>query len=222
MEMTCNRCHQTVEAGTSFCPFCGLPQLVYSVESAAGEGQPVHWSEAVRDASSVSWRPALRAAIALGVPAGMLSSFLSPVGFLLMALAAAWVVSLYMRSQRPAWITLGAGARIGLVTGIVGGWTAAATTGLTYFARRFWFHEGQNFDSLWENLVNQQITQQWAGMGVDTGTIGAYKSLLLSPEGRAGCVLGVIGFLTASLVIFAVLGGAIGARMQIRKRRPEI
>ena len=35
MEITCNRCHQTVQAEDLFCPACGLPQLVYTTESAA-------------------------------------------------------------------------------------------------------------------------------------------------------------------------------------------
>ena len=51
MEITCNRCHQAVQADNCYCPACGLPQLVYTAEaryrSTAGE----RWTEAVRDAS---------------------------------------------------------------------------------------------------------------------------------------------------------------------------
>ena len=36
MEITCNRCHQTVRAENCFCPACGLPQLVYSADAANG------------------------------------------------------------------------------------------------------------------------------------------------------------------------------------------
>jgi hypothetical protein len=181
----------------------------------------VRWNEAVRDASSVAWRPALRSALALAIPAGMLCSFLSPVGIfglLLMGLTGAWVVSLYMRSQRPAWITIGAGARIGLVTGIVGSWAAAATTGVTLFAMRYWLHEGQVFDDFWENLVNHQMTQQWSGMGVDAPTIASVKALLLSPEGRAAWVLCALCFLSMTLLICAAAGGALGARIQVRRK----
>jgi len=223
METTCSRCHQTVEEGTSFCPHCGLPQLVYNSESSGEAGaQPVRWDEAVRDASCVAWQPALRRSLMLAVPAGMLCSFLSPVGIfglVLMGLTGAWVVSLYMRSQRPAWITVGAGARIGLVTGIFGSWTAAATTGVTLFAMRYWLHEGQAFDNFWQNLVNQQMAQQWTGMGVDAHTIASFRAMLLSPEGRAAWVLCAMCFLVTTLLLCAVAGGALGARMQVRKRR---
>lgn len=228
MEMTCSRCHQTVEQGTSFCPYCGLPQLVYSADAAADTtGQPVRWNEAVRDASTVAWRPALRAALALAIPSGVLCAFLAPVGIfglLLMGATGAWVVSLYMRSQRPAWITIGAGARIGLVTGILGSWTAAVTTGITLFAMRYWLHQGQIFDNFWNTVVaaqmDQQLTQQWASLGNSAQSIAMVKAWMLSPEGRAAWVLCAMGFLSAILLLCAVAGGALGARMHVRRRRP--
>jgi hypothetical protein len=49
-----------------------------------------------------------------------------------------------------------------------------------------------------------------------------YKAWLLSPEGRAGSMLGFILFLVAALVLFAVGGGALGARLLARSRRPEV
>jgi hypothetical protein len=225
MEITCTRCHQTVQAENCYCPVCGLPQLVYSADVSSGSSEPERWNEAVRDAASVDWKPALRSAVMLAVPAGLLCSMLSPLsifGMPLMAVTGAWVVVLYMRSQRPAWITIGAGARIGLVTGLLGGWTAAASTGITLFAMRFWFHQGKFYDDLWQNLVNQQMSQQWASMGVDAQTIALMKGLLLPPEGRAGWLLAAIVLLTMALLLFAVAGGALGARLLARSRRPEV
>ena len=173
----------------------------------------------------MAWKPALRAALILAVPAGLLCSLLSPLGILgvfLMAMAAYWAVVIYVRSQHPAWITVGAGARIGLVTGVVGSWTAAATTGATLFVTRFFFHNGKVFDDFWLDFVNQQMAQQWATMGVDTPTIALLKAWLLSPEGRAGFMLGGILFLMSGLLLFAVGGGALGARLLARTRRPEV
>ena len=225
MEITCNRCHQTVQAENCYCPVCGLPQFVYSADGASGQGQPEKWNEPMRDAGSVDWKAALRAAIMLAVPAGMLCSFLSPLGvfgFLLMAATAAWVVVLYVRGQQAVWITMGAGARICLVTGVLGGWTAVATTGITLFCMRFFFHAGKSFDDLWQNVVNQQLTQQWNSMGVDAQTIAVTKAWLLAPEGRAGWLLGALTVLVAVLLLFAVAGGALGARMLARTRRPQV
>ncbi len=154
MEITCSRCHQTVQTDDCYCPACGLPQLLYTAEGGR-TGPPERWSEAVRDASEVAWKPALRAALMLAVPAGLLCSLFSPVNIfclLWMSAAATWTVVLYMRSQRPAWITIGAGARIGLVTGLLGAWVAAAATGVTLFAMRFMLHQGKEFDETWQYL----------------------------------------------------------------------
>jgi hypothetical protein len=150
---------------------------------------------------------------------------LSPVsifGLFLMAMAAAWTVVLYVRSQRPAWITVGAGARIGLVTGLMGSWIAAATTGVTLFVMRFLLHQGRFFDDFWNDFVNQQLVQQWTSMGVDTSTIAMTRAWLMAPEGRAGAMLSAVLFLSVGLLFFAVGGGALGARLLARSRRPEI
>ena len=163
----------------------------------------------------------MRSVLLFGLPAGVMCSFLSPIGifgFLLMGAAGAWVVSVYMRNRQPAWITLGAGARIGFVTGIVGSWAAAATTGITLFVLRYAAHQGQVFDGFWLSIVNNQLTQEWTTMGADTQTIQELKTLLLSPAGRAGWILCALAFLSAGMLIFAVAGGALGARMQIRRR----
>lgn len=225
MEITCNRCQQNIPEGSCYCPACGLPQLVYSAEAeAAAQAQPEIWNQAVRDAATIAWKPALRTVLLMAVPAGLLSSMFSPlsvIGMPLMALAAALSVVLYMRRQRPAWLTLGAGARIGLVTGLLGGWTAAATTACTLFALRFWLHQGKFYDDLWQALC-QQMNQQWQSMGVDAQTIAQMRQILLPPEGRAAWLVAALTVLGLGLVLFAVAGGAIGARMLARSRRPEV
>jgi hypothetical protein len=197
MEITCNRCHQTVQAENCYCPACGLPQLVYTTEGPPGQAQPERWNEVVKDASVVDWKPALRAALLLAVPAGLLSSGVSPLGFfglVWMAAAAAWAVVLYMRSQRPAWITIGAGVRIGLVTGLLAGWLAFGISGGTLFVERFVLHQSSQIDAEWKTRVgmSQQLTQQWtAEIGsADAAQAQAAKAqiqaFMLSPEGHAG------------------------------------
>jgi len=222
MESTCSRCHQTVEAEDCFCPFCGLPQLVYTADGPGASSQPDRWGEAVRDAGAINWKAALRLVLILAVPVGMVCCLYSPlgaVGLLLMAAAAAWVVALYMRSQRPAWVTIGAGARIGLVTGVVGAWTASACTGIWLYAMRFWFHQGKAFD---DQLADQltKASQQLAAMGFDAQTIAANRARMLTPEGRAGNILFDTAMMAVIILLFAISGGALGARFFGRPRRP--
>jgi len=224
METTCNRCHQTVRPEDCYCPVCGLPQIVYSAENPGEQGQQDRWDEAVRDAGSIDWKPALRYALLLAIPAGVLSSLLSSVtilALLIMAVTGAWVVALYIRTRRPSWITLGAGARIGLVTGIFGGWSAAAASSFALYAARYWFHSGKTFDDFWEQSVNQQISQQWTAMGADPQKVANLKAWFLSPEGRAGVIVLTVCVLAAAFLLFAVAGAAVSARILARTRRPS-
>ena len=199
--------------------------MVYTADESMGPVEAARWNEAVRDASAVEWKPALRAAMLLAIPAGLLSCGLSPVGLLglfWMAAAAAWAVTLYVLRQRPAWITMGAGARIGLVTGLLAGWLAFFATGATLFTMRVFLHEGGTIDGLWKEMVEQSINQQFQAVNADAKAITAVKALLLSPEGRAGSLLAGLVFLEVGLLVFAAAGGAIGARLLARTRRPEV
>lgn len=229
MEITCNRCHQSFEPGSCYCPTCGLPQLVYTADENASASEPEHWSQVARDASMVEWRPALRAAIILAVPAGLLSCGISPVGILglfWMSAAAAWAVTIYVRGQKPAWITMGAGARIGLVTGLLAGALAFSITGAALFVERFALHQAASLDSEWKSRVEEsnQMTQQLMGqMGMtDQTQLQAQKNFMMSPEGHAGIeTFGMVGS-SLFLLLFAAAGGAMGARLLARTRRPEI
>ena len=233
MEITCTRCHQAVEADNCYCPTCGLPQLQYSAENVPGQAPAERWLEPVQDASIVDWKRAMRPALALAVPAGVLCSLFSPVsifGLLWMTIAAAWVVALYLRNQRPAWITIGAGARIGLVTGLLGGWLAFGASGGALFVQRYVLHQSSQIDAEWKSRIDlsQQMSQQWSsGMGqADAAemesTRAQIQAFMMSPEGHAG--LEAFSFAGNSLLLlfFAVAGGALGARVLARTRRPEV
>lgn len=229
MEISCSRCHQPVEADSCYCPACGLPQLVYTSEANTGQPQQDKWNDAVRDSSVVEWKPALRAALLLALPAGLLSSEISRAGLLglfWMVAAAAWAVTLYVRNQRPAWITMGAGARIGLVTGLLASAFAFCITGITLFAQRFGFHQGAGMDAEWRafaDAVFEKSQQLYAQIGVaDQGRLLAQKSLMLSPEGHAGWVAFDIAGWEVFLVIGAAAGGALGARLLARSKRRQV
>jgi hypothetical protein len=201
-----------------------LPQLVYPSEDAETPSQAERWNEAAKDASQVEWKPALRAAMILAIPAGLLSCGSWPVGLLglfWMAAAGAWTVSIYVRRQRPVWITMGAGARIGLVTGLLAGWLAFGTTGVSFYCNRFLLHEGKSFDDVWASMVNQNFNPQLQAVSENAQAMMAFRNLLLSPEGRAGLILTGMLVLEIALLVFAAAGGALGARMMARTRRPE-
>lgn len=233
MEITCNRCHQPILAENIYCPTCGLPQLVYAAEGGTDAPQSERGPEAVRDASSIDWKQAMRAALMLAIPAGLLSSGPSPLSFLglfWMAGAADLTVVLYMRSHRPAWITIGAGARIGLVTGLIAGWLAFGVSGCALFIERIFFHRSNQFDAIYSAFVatfQQKAQDSLSGMSAaDAAQVQAgfnqIQAWFLSPEGHAGVwALSLISN-CLFLLLFAVGGGALGARMWARRRQPEI
>jgi hypothetical protein len=139
-------------------------------------------------------------------------------------------VVIYVRSKKPAWITTGAGVRIGLVTGILAGWLAFSISGGALFVQRYVLHQAGQIDAEWKNRVelSQQVTQQWtAGMAPsDVAQAQAARAqiqaFMLSPEGHAG--IEAFGFAANAffLVFFAAGGGALGARWMAHSRRPEV
>lgn len=235
MENTCTRCHQAVPAESTYCPSCGLPQIVYENDGATAPTLPEPWAHAVRDASVIEWKPAMRAAATLAVPAGLLCSALSPVGVLSlfwMAGAAAWAVMLYMRHQRPAWITIGAGARIGLVTGLLAAWLAFTISGGTLFVQRYVLHQSSQIDNDWKSRVamSQEMAQEWATSIGSTDAARAeamalrtqVQDWMMSPWGHAGIEAFGMAVNALFLLFFAAGGGAMGARILARRRRPEV
>jgi hypothetical protein len=234
METLCHRCHQAVSDEDCYCPNCGMPQLVYAAEAGSAQAEQGLPDEIVQDAGTVDWKAALRAAIMMAIPAGVLSSAVSPLGnfgLVWMSVAAAWAVALYTRSRRPAWLTMGAGARIGLVTGLLAAWLSFAISGGALFVERFLLHQSGQIDAAYSSLFfdkYQQLVQQSIAEMAPADAEQARLTLtpmlawLQAPDGHA-CVW-AFAFASQSffLLLIAVGGGALGARWLARPRRPRI
>lgn len=230
METTCTRCHRAVQAESCFCSYCGMPQLTYESDGTAGTEDLELLSEGLLDAGTVAWKPALRAAMLLAVPAGLLASDVSPLGMtgmLWVALGAALAVVVYVRRQRAPWITMGAGARIGLVTGLMAAWLAFSVSGGALFVQRYVLHHASQIDADWKSRVemSEQAAQQWTSGLMSASASQArtareqQQAWMLSPWGHAG--VEALGFAINALLLlfFATGGGALGARWLARMRR---
>lgn len=225
MESTCNRCHQAVDTESCYCPTCGLPQLVYTNEANPGQSpQEKSTEQPPVDAGTVVWRPALRAAMLVAIPAGLLSSGRSPVGALglfWMSAAAAWAVMIYVRGQKPSWITMGAGAQIGAVTGLLAAGVAFSATAFNFFLQRKVMGQGKAIDDWWRSFV-ALLSQQWQTMYPDPPKSVMVKELVAwmrTPEAQAGWILGGECAAMLAMLAFAAIGGALGARLLVRSRR---
>lgn len=196
------------------------------------DGQVSGGEELLGLRNGIAWRPALRSAVMLAIPAAVLCSGLTPIGQSLglvwMVGAAAWAVSLYAKRTRPVVLTIGAGARIGLVTGLLAGWLTLGLNGIQLWLSRFVFHQGGEIDALLQATVEKslQLSQQMiVGMGIASAQLAQSQQLnramMLSAEGRAGMVLSNFLSGAAFLVVFAIIGGAVGARFLTPTRRPS-
>jgi hypothetical protein len=239
LEITCQRCHETLRETDRYCPVCGLPQLIYlaaETPAAAGEGAAEYQDGGIGGLAGmtdgIAWRLAIKAAIVLAIPAGVLCSGIGPLlGLFWMGGAAAWAVGLYFRRARPGWLTLTAGARIGLVTGLFASWLTLTVNGVALWVSRFVLHQGGQMDSQWLTAMTsgQQKSQQMvAQMGLTSvqsmqvaESAKYWQAWMLSPEGRAGLALSTFLFGAVFLIFFAMIGGALGARLLAQPRRPS-
>ncbi len=246
MTPACLRCGESVQATDRYCPACGMPQLLCQpIEQSEAEqpdsrlaASPAAAPAASPGATGITWRLALSVAILFGIPAGLLCSTLSSIGqslsILWMLSAAAWSVVLYARRARPGWITMGMGARIGFVTGLVACWLTLFVNGIALWLQRFPLHQGAQLDADWSSLVarlmdqvaeiNRQMAAQPGFSASDAAQIThLWSSFLASPQGRAGFMLFAFLFAAFLLLLFAILGGVIGTRLlPAERRRPRV
>jgi hypothetical protein len=222
-----------------------LPQLIY-VEAEApslplGDGSDPDNGAGGADRGlpglssgpgDIAWRPAFKAAAMLAIPAGVLCSGLIPLGQSLGLLwivgAAVWAVGLYTKRARQGRISMGAGARIGLVTGLFASWLTISVNGIGLWVARFLMHQGGQMDSMWaaevQNslLLSQQMVAQMGMTAAQAAQSTQFsKAWMLSAEGRAGIALSTFVAGAAFLIFFATIGGALGARLLAQPRRPS-
>lgn len=172
----------------------------------------------------------MKASLLLAIPAGLMC--LAPGGSVLNVLwltgAAVWAVSLYSRRTRAVWLSSGVGARIGLVTGLIGSWMAICVHALSLWMVRFEFHEGGQIDSLWSSQIENwlQLEQHLlVQSGESSADVSSYihmlRGFVSTPEARAGTLVGGYVLITGFLVLMAMAGGALGARFLTHPRRPR-
>ncbi len=239
MNPVCIRCGESLHDTDRYCPAGGMAQL--ACEPASPSEEPIHAVASVLPLvpeTGIAWRLALSAALMLGIPAGLLCSSLSAIGqslsILWMLAAAAWAVVLYARRARPGWITLGMGARIGFLTGLIASWLTLLVNGIALWLQRFPLHQGPQLDAEWTALVarlmdqvaeiNHQMASQPGYTAADAAQITQFwTSFLTSPQGRAGFMLFAFLFAAALLLLFAILGGVLGTRLlPAARRRPRV
>lgn len=217
MEQVCHRCGGTLNSSDPFCPHCGAPQLRYesSAETAPSANASPSQRLTARNLNAIAWRDAILGAAIIAIPAGMLSS--------LLGLEALWgiaggmtIISLYRR-RTGTFPTSKMGWRIGGLLGVFAAFIAATLSGLALVVQRYTFHQGAVIDQRLRDAV-QMSSQMYANLlaGTNPDMVAAFdqtRRFWLTPDGAATMVLLNTAGVALFLLLFAAVGGAIGARL---------
>jgi len=218
VEYPCHQCGAAVEQGTAFCPQCRAPQIRVAVpeivipseiaSDSAVTSLPAYFGAPLT--TRIEWSQALPATALAGlITALLMMTPLAYFGFG-MLIGGSLSVVFYRRRVPVANVTPGMGARLGMVSGILGGGIFAAllSVGTTLF---------HAWDSVRAKLI--EVVEQTAARNPDPQTQQALE-FFKSPDGIVLLLTtALIGALIA-FVIFSGLGGALGAAFLRRKDHP--
>jgi hypothetical protein len=207
-----------VEQGTAFCPQCRAPQIRVAVpeivipsgiaSDSTVTSLPAYFGAPLT--TRIEWSQALPATVLAGlITALLMMTPLAYFGFG-MLIGGSLSVVFYRRRVPVANVTPGMGARLGMVSGILGGGIFAAllSVGTTLF---------HAWDNVRAKLI--EVVEQTAARNPDPQTQQALE-FFKSPDGIVLLLTtALIGALIA-FVIFSGLGGALGAAFLRRKEHP--
>jgi len=179
------------------------------------------------DEKGTAWKHAIAAAAIVGLPMGLLSSSVLPLAaasFVWLVGGAMAAVALYQRRSPNAFLNLRTGLRIGLVAGAVAAFFATACNAVVLLFQRYALHMSKAIDESMDGNIREIVGQLGGKMAQATpetqAQLQAYFRFLLSPDGKAFLSLTSSATAALAMVLFAALGGALGARIFVARRRP--
>jgi hypothetical protein len=218
MELACHRCGATLASPEIFCPHCGAPQLRFEANEDVGSYDVT--ANTPRGKQMVAWRPAVQAALMVGVPVGLLSSLLD-FSILWVLVGGFCAIALYQRKATPL-VNPGIGWRIGMLVGGLAAFFSTFVDGVTMVFERYGLHRGASIDQKLIALT-QQMTDQMVHQNPEAAQqIPWFIHFWLSPDGHAAVVLLMSAFAAIMMIAFSSIGGALGARVLGARARLSI
>ncbi len=215
MEHPCYKCGASVEDGTPFCARCNAPQIrvagatpLATAGTAPEAAIEQYTSHAPPQTIALEWSHilpstgiALLAAIGIIVISKSTGLGMFAGGFL--------SVVLYRRRRFAGQLTVGMGARLGALTGVLGFGVVAITLAL-------WtaFRSGKEIHDAFLTYMRQN-----AGQASDP-RVQQVLELFKTPEGFTFIMIFSLILTLVAFLIFSSLGGALGAFLLYRKGRP--
>jgi hypothetical protein len=204
VEHPCYQCSAPVEDGTAFCPHCGAPQIRVASEEIRRSGEP---AEVVAPSGPVAtggiqWSKALPAA---GL-AGLIAACIIPLATFALGMISAGVLAVlfYRRSNPGVTMSPGMGARLGVVSGVLG----LGIFSLLITIEVLVFHNGGKLLAFLLELIEQYASR------VDPQA-RQFLAYFKSPPGLFLIVV-MMFFLC---LIFSSLGGTLTATLLRRRQR---
>ena len=216
MELVCHRCSATLDPDAFYCQNCGSPQVrfVPSDDTAeAAVGSPAAGSVALESerGGPVQWKLAIRIAALVGLGVGILSTLLAAGSVLWVIVGAIFAIRAYRRRRPLASLARQAGARIGVLVGLLAAAVALAGNAAFLMIQRYGMHQGKLIDTQLTGIV-KQAAERAAAMDPQA-PVASFANFWLSAEGRIGLILMTMAFLSGLIVLFAVIGGVLGAQI---------
>jgi ABC-type transport system involved in cytochrome bd biosynthesis fused ATPase/permease subunit len=205
-----------VEQGTAFCPQCNAPQIRVAVAETVPPSGTISESSipplpAYFDASlgtRIEWSQAWPATALAGLIAALL--MITPFAGLGlgMLIGGSLSVVFYRRRVPAARVTPGMGARLGMVTGVLGSGLLAIVLAIRTLLLHRW-------DSVRQDLIAG--VEQAAARNPDPQTHQVVE-FLKSPQGVVLLLSMAMITTLVAFVIFSGLGGALGAALLGRRK----
>jgi zinc-ribbon domain len=216
MEPLCHRCGTTIVSGETFCSNCGAPQLrieegIEGIEAfnAASPRQPGI------ETREPSWKDAILAAAIFAVPVGLLTSNLLPFGasapFFFIIAAAVAAVNLYRRRAATSLLNTRVGLRIGLLLGLLAGIVSSTIDGVLMVVQRYLLHDSAAPDRRVQ-AITDFLMQPYNQNPQAAAEMHDFVTAIVTPDGKAALMLSFVLCSALGVLIFTVLGGALGAR----------
>ena len=208
-----------MEQGTAFCPQCNAPQIRVAVaETVPPSGSvsessipplPAYFGSSL--ATRIDWSQAWPATALAGLIAAVL--MITPFAGLGlgMLIGGSLSVVFYRRRVPAARLTPGMGARLGMVTGVLGSVCLAIVLAIRTLLTHGW-------DSVREDLITG--VEQAASRNPDPQTHQVVE-FLKSPQGLVLLLIMALITTVIFFVIFSGLGGALGAFL-LRRRKEHL
>jgi hypothetical protein len=221
VEYPCHQCHATVQEGMAFCPQCNAPQIRVAVADVGPSSRTPDFEtphqevlQGIVSAGSsagpgIEWVRAFPAMALAGLIAAGIT--LMPFNTFGLGLLAGGVLSVafYRRRSVMADITPGMGARLGIVSGILGFGMSALVVAI-----------GSSKSHVDEEIRGKMIeaVKQAAARSSDPQAQKVVE-FVQTPQGFTLFLSLLVIVIFVSFILFSGLGGALGAALLRRKPR---